>query len=42
MDLDGGVNVERKRRELVKADRELVVDLDLTVSFPKDGWSKNR
>ena len=41
MDPDGGVNVERKRRELVNAGGSGSVDLDLTVSFPNDGWTKS-
>ena len=36
MDPDGGVNVERKSRELVNAGGSGSVDLDLTVSFPND------
>ena len=34
---DGGMNVERKRRELVNAGGFGSVDLDLAVSFPNDG-----
>ena len=41
MDPDGGVNVERKRRELVNAGGSGSVDLDLAVSFPNDGWTKS-
>ena len=40
VDSDGGVNVEHKRRELVNAGGSGSVDLDLAVSFPKDGWTK--
>ena len=41
MDCDGGVNVERKRRELVNAGGSGSVDLDLAVSFHKEGWTKS-
>ena len=39
MDPDGGLNVERMRRELVNAGGSGSVDLDLAVSFPNDGWT---
>ena len=39
LDPDGDVNVERKRREMVNAGGSGSVDLDLTVSFPNDGWT---
>ena len=41
VDPDGGVNVERKHKELVNAGGSGSVDLDLTVSFPKDGWTQS-
>ena len=40
IDPDGGANIERKHHELATACGS-VVDLDLTVSFPKDGWTKS-
>ena len=42
VDPDGSVNVEHKRRELAStaAGGSSSVNLDLTVSFPKDGWTK--
>ena len=39
MDPDGSANIERKRREL--AEDGGVASVDLTVSFPKDGWSNS-
>ena len=40
IDPDGGANIERKGHELATASGS-VVDLDLTVSFSKDGWTKS-
>ena len=41
VDPDGGVNVECKRRELVNAGGFGSNDMNLTVSFPNDGWTKS-
>ena len=41
VDPDGGVNVERKRRELVNAGGSGSVDMNLTVSLPNDAWTKS-
>ena len=41
LDPDGGVNVEHKRRELVNPGGFGSVDMNLTVSFPNDGWTKS-